>query len=170
MKYKKGFTLVELIIYIGILSVMVVGLVSFALSMTSARTKTYISQNVQANARMTLDIIMQKIHAAQGINISGSVFGVDPGVLSLQMADPLKNPTIINLSANDGRLQITEGAGVSVYLTDNETQVSNLFFTNLTQSGEREHVRIDLTVRYINAVSTDYSYSWSGSLAASVRQ
>ncbi|MEK7150814.1 MAG: prepilin-type N-terminal cleavage/methylation domain-containing protein [Patescibacteria group bacterium] len=170
MKNAKGFTLVELIIYIGILSVMVVGLVSFALSMTSARTKTYTNQNVQANARMTLDIIMQKIRTAQSVNIGVSVFGIDPGVLSLQMADPLKNPTIINLSANDGRLQITEGVGVPIYLTDNETEVSNLLFTNLTQSGEREHIKIDLMVRYVNAASVDYSYSWSGSSAASVRQ
>mgnify|MGYP001609809147 CR=1 FL=1 len=167
MKRAHGFTLVEFIIYIAILGLMVVGLVLFALSMISVRTKVYTSQNVQANARIALDIISQKIHSAQSINIGASTFGVDPGTLSLQIAGV---PTVINLDANDGRLQIKEGAAAPVYLTDREVQITNLVFTNLTQANEREHIRIDLTVRYANPTSVDYSYSWSGRTAASLRQ
>ncbi|MEK7576418.1 MAG: prepilin-type N-terminal cleavage/methylation domain-containing protein [Patescibacteria group bacterium] len=169
-KIAHGFTLVELIIYIGIFSLIVVGLMSFALSMTIARTKTYVGQEVTANARVALDIITQKIHAAQGVNVVGSTFKTDPGVLSLEMADVSKNPTIINLNANDGRLQIKEGAASEVFLTSREVQVKNLIFRNLTQNGERENIWITLTVQYGDSNTGDYSYSWTGSTTVSVRQ
>jgi type II secretory pathway pseudopilin PulG len=171
MTQSRGFTLVELIIYISILSLVVVGLVSFALSMTSVRAKVYVGQEVGANARIALDVITQKIRAAQSINMGASTFApTNPGTLSLKMADGSRDPTIINLDALNGRLQIKEGVASPVFITGKEVRISNLIFTNLSQTGERGHIRIDLGVGYANPSSAVYTYSWSGATAVSLRQ
>lgn len=168
---KNGFTLIEVLIYLGILSLIVVALLSFDVSVISSRSKTMVVEEVQANARIALDLVSQKIRGAQGINVGASVFGSDPGVLSLAMANATQNPTVFNLSADDGRLQITEGSsGTPVFVTSKDVEVTNLVFTNYSQPGEREHIRIDITVRYKNAGSVDYSYSYSAHTSVSVRQ
>ena len=127
---KAGYTIVELIIYIALIGTLVSGIVLYSLSVTSARNKNYVAQEVQANGRFVLDVIGQRIRAATGVNAGSSTFDFDPGVLSLSMSDSGKDPTIIDLTANDGQLQITEGVSSAVSLTSDEVKVTNLVFTN----------------------------------------
>jgi Tfp pilus assembly protein PilW len=167
---QKGFTLVEVIMYIGILALIITALASFGFSVMSSNSKTMTVTEVQGNARMALDVIAQKIRASNGINIGNSVFGSDPGTLELSMSDVSKNPTLFNLDANDGRLQIKEGVSSPVFLTSDKVRVTNLVFTNYSQVGEREHVRVTMTVEYKNAGSVDYSYSYDVWISVSLRQ
>lgn len=164
---QKGFTLVEIIIYIGILALIITALASFGFSVMSSNSKTAAVAEVQANARTALDVIAQKIRASSGIN---SVSVGDPGTLSLSMSDASKNPTIFNLNADNGRLQIKEGAGSTVFFTSNDVRVANLVFTDYSQAGERGHIRVNITVEYKNADSVDYSYSYNTWTSVSLRR
>ena len=168
MRKNHGFTIIELIIYIAIFGMIVVGLISFALSVTTARAKTYASTEVEANGRIALAIVRGKVRAATAVTASGSVFNADPGVLRLQMPDG--SVTIIDLDANDGRLRIKEGNAAPLYITSRDVKVTNLIFENLSQAGEREEVNIYLTLSYGTRTSADYSYTWSGRTAVGVRQ
>lgn len=169
--YQKGFSLIELIIYLAIVSGVVLSMVLFSLSVSGSRAKTYVAQEVQANARVALNIISQKIKLANGVNMGVSIFGLDPGVLSLSMADAAKNPTVIDLDQDNGVLQIKEGVSSPVAITSDEVKVTNLVFTNLTSTGARENIRIEFTVEYNNP-SGDIRYDHSRSLqtAVSLRQ
>jgi type II secretory pathway pseudopilin PulG len=162
-----GFSLVETLIYIAILGFAVVAIVSFSLSMANARSKNYVVQEVQANSRGALNIITQRILAAEEINAGVSTFALDPGVLSLQMADPLKNPTVINLSADNGVLQITQGTEGPISLTSDEVNVTNLVFTNLTPQGSRANIRVEITIKYDNP-SGDVEFNYSQTLQTSI--
>ena len=166
-----GFTLIEVLIYIAIIGAVVGSFVMFSLAISSSRNKTYVAQEVQANARTAQELISQRIRAATGVNVVASTFGLDPGVLSLAMADPTKNPTVINLDQNDGVLLITEGAASPVAITSDEVNVTNLVFGDLTSSGARANIRIEITVAFNNSpgdVEFDYSQSWQ--TAVSLRQ
>ncbi len=167
---KKGFTLIEVLIYITIIGVVVSGFIVFALSINSSRSKTYVAQEVQANARTALDLISQKIRAATGVNVASSTFDVDPGLLSLAMASSTQNPTIVDLNQDDGVLQITASTSNPVAITSDEVKVTNLVFTNLTPSGERGNIRIEITVEYAGDGSKEYEYSQSLQTAVSLRQ
>ncbi|MDD4333102.1 MAG: prepilin-type N-terminal cleavage/methylation domain-containing protein [Patescibacteria group bacterium] len=168
---KSGFTFIETLIYLAIVGLVVVGLVSFALSISGTQNKNYAVQEAQVNARIAIDIISQRIKASSGVNIGASVFGSDPGVLSLSMADAGKNPTIINLNQDDGTLQITEGASAPVALTSNKVKVTNLVFTNLGHVNKRRNIGVDITVAY-NADNSDIYFNYSESLhtAVSIRK
>ena len=66
-KNTKAFTLVETIIYIALLSVILIGFISFIMSISSAKEKSYVVQEVNANGRMVLNILTQKIKSAKSI-------------------------------------------------------------------------------------------------------
>jgi type II secretory pathway pseudopilin PulG len=167
----KGFTLIETLIYIAIIGGVVATFVTFSLTVSDARNKTYVVQEVQGNTRTALNLITQRIHAATKINTSTSVFGTDPGTLSLAMASSTLNPTIINLTADDGQLQIKEGTGSAVAITSDELKVTNLVFYDLTATSTRENVQIGMTVEFNNPSSdAEFNASQTVTTTASVRQ
>lgn len=169
-KNQKGFTLIETIIYIAIIGTVIAVFVDFSLSVSSSRNKVYSAQEVHANAREILSLITTKVHEADNINIGASTFGADPGVLSLAMTDPAKNPTIIFLNQDDGQLQITEGLDPVINISSDEVKVKNLVFSNLSPSTKRENVKIDLTIEYNGSEDVDFNYSRSFQTSASIRK
>ncbi len=160
MKNKKGFTLIELIIYIAIIGLIMSSFVSFSIIMANSRNKNYAAREVQANFRNILDIVTRKVKEANSINMGASIFGSDPGVLSLSMDDPSKDPTIIDLDQDDGVMQITEGTSNPVAITSNEIQVTNLVFENLSGTSPRNNIRIQLTLEF-NGEDNDQNFNYS---------
>jgi len=110
MKFKKikAFTLLELLIYSGIL-VVSAGLVSgIVYTISRANMKTQVNDALSNQLTRFEEVFRQKIQIAKSINsISGSL-------LSLEMSDANKNPTIFTLS-NDV-VYIQEGKKVPQFL------------------------------------------------------
>ena len=167
---QKGFTLIEILIYVSLIGLVSVGFINFALSTNLSRSKVFVVQETQANARVALDLISQKIRVSNGLNVASSTFDSDPGVLSLSMADNFKNPTVIDLDQNDGVLQITEGTSTPETVTSDEVRVTNLVFTNLTSSSTREAIRVEFSVAYATTTDIIYTYSIDVQTAVSIRQ
>ncbi|MEK7625415.1 MAG: type II secretion system protein [Patescibacteria group bacterium] len=163
---KNGFTLIEMLIYIAIIGGILASFVSFSLSISNSRNKTYVVQEVQANTREALSIITQKIRSASGVNITNSRFDVDPGYLYLTNASTTLNPTIIRLNHDNGVVEIKEGANASTTIMADEVRVINFIFANLT-GGSRENIGINMTVEYGNP-SNDPNFAYSQSLQTSV--
>lgn len=164
-----GFTLIELLIYIVIIGGVTVTFLSYSLSVAQSRNKTYVVQEVQANARVAMEIISQRIRAASAV--TSPINGNAGSSLTLVMSDPNKNPTIIDENAN-GALQMKEGAsGAYVPITSSRVKVTNLVFTNLSGNSPRENIRIELTLAYDNSAGdVEYNYSQSLQTTVSVRQ
>ena len=155
---RTGFTLVETIIYIAILGMVASSFIFFSLSVSGSRNKTYVVQEVQANARTAFEMISQKIRAAEGVNTASSMFGIDPGRLSLIMASSSLNPTIIDLSRDDGVLRIIEG-----------TSSVPLQFEAGSTSTDENWINITLQNNYINPVIVASYQESNNTLPASVR-
>lgn len=167
-KYQDGFTLIELILYLAIISGIAVAFVYYSISITNTRAKTYVVQEVHANARTALDIISYRIKAANGVN--SPLNGASGSSLSLAMADVAKNPTVFDLDINQV-LRITEGLGSSVPVTSDEVRVTSLTFTNLTSTSARGNVRVQMTMGYDNpSGGVHYTYSRTFQTTVSVRQ
>ena len=150
---KKGFTFLELLVYIAVISIVVVSMSQLAWEAMGAGVKNSTLQEVHSNARYVSERILYQIRNANGLNAGSSTFGSSPGVLSLVQSAP-NNPTIIDLSGGFIRLKL--GASAAVNLNSNDTQVTNLVFTNYTSAdGTTEHIGYEFTMRY------DYSGSRS---------
>jgi len=168
-KNSAGFTLIETIIYIAVIGLIIGAFISFSLSIGNSSNKTYAVQEVQANSRFSLDMMTQKIQTATGVNIASSTFDSDPGVLSLSFVSSTLNPTIIMLNEDDGILQITEGMASSVNITSDEVKVTNLQFTNLTGLGNKENIKVDITIEFADDGNVEFKSEQSLETAVSIR-
>ncbi len=166
---KKGFTLIETVIYVAITAGLLVALTSFILTISGSRNKSFSQQEVNANVRLALSIISHKIKSANGINFATSTFGVHPGVLSLSMASSTLNPTVFSLDGN-GRLILTEGVGASKFITSPQIKITNLVFSNLTSDGSHGNIGINLDFSYVSSSNSGFNFVSSLQTAVSSRQ
>lgn len=145
MKFKKknGFTLIELILYVALVSIFVTGAVYFAWDIIYGRVKSGVQQEVSQNLRLASKRIIQEIRNAQGVN------SIDTSTISLVMQDAARNPTVFDLS--NGRLRIGYGSSGSCptsapcTLTSDEVTVTDFTFTDLS-SGGGETINISFTI------------------------
>jgi len=143
----QGLTLIELLIYIAILSSVLVLITGFFWNIALGYIKETSYQEVQQNARFALTKITQETKKTTGINHPPP--GTTAAFLSLTMADISVNPTVFD--AVDGKLKITQGSPpISYYLTSDQVIVSSLQFTNLTATGTLGTIRIEMTIDYTN--------------------
>lgn len=161
---KSGFTLIETLIYIAITGVILFSFVFFSLSISDSRDKNYVVQEVQANSRLALDLIAQKIRRAD--DVIAPTNGNSSNSLTLDM--PASEPNM-TFSVIGGTLNITEGA-IDTPITSNKINVSGLTFINLAGSGERDSIRVELAVEYKAFGDVKFSYSESIDTAVSIRK
>jgi len=143
-----GFTLLELLVYIGIVVVVITAVTALTIDLLRGRAKATSLEVVNQNARLVLERMTTAIREANLVNRLDSVFGSSPGRLSLEMPIVGQNPTVFDVVANE--LRITEGSGgVATPLTSPDVEVASLTFTHLNQATS-EGIQISLTVRRKN--------------------
>lgn len=167
---KGGMTLVEIVISLGILLIIVAALSGFVISLQQTRQQLSSAQEVDDNLRMALDLLSMRIRGAKGVNTGTSTLDTDPGVLSLEMANPALNPTVFRLDQDNGILQMQEGAAGPVSVTTNEVRVSNLVFSMRSPVGEPENIGIALTIDYSSLSDSYAGFSHSVTTAVTARQ
>ena len=141
-----GFTLIEIIIYTAIVSIILAAVINFAWNIIYGKSKTSSWQEVQQNIRFTMERITQEVRSASGVNNIG--IGGSANSLSLEMADPDLNPTIFDVSGD--KVRLTQGASGPYELTTDELEVTNLNFTNLSYADTSGTIRIELTIEHKN--------------------
>jgi len=152
-----GFSLIELILYVGIVGMFVTGVVIFAVKAEGIRAKVKVQNDVVNVARLVTDRIATEIRNSSG------VASVTPSSLTLTNTDSSRNPTIIAKSGN----RITIGFGgagacptsAPCFLTPSDLTVSQLVFTNMSTGGSF-NIKYSLSVSRINPENRkDWSYS-----------
>jgi len=142
----QGFTLIELLIYIAILASVLVLITGFFWNIALGYIKENSYQELQQNGRFALTKMSQEIKKAKSIISPAPGFSVNS--LSLEMANPALNPTILDLSS--GKLRITQGTGPSYELTTDRAIVNNLQFTNLSYNNTPGTIKIELGLNHLN--------------------
>ena len=137
-----GFTLVEMILYVAIVSIFMTGLVYFTWDVIYGRVKSFVHQEVNQNTRFASKRILFEIKNASDINT------VSTNSISLEMSDSARNPTVIDVSG--GRIRIGYGSSGNCPtsnpcdLTSNRVN-SSVSFTDLS-SGNSSNIKFVLTV------------------------
>lgn len=139
MRSEKGFTFIELILYVSILTTMLVMLIPFAWNIIGGGVKSATQQEVFSNARYISERIKYEIRNATGIN------SVSATQISLSTATAATNPTVIALSS--GNITITQGVSSAVNLNSQNTTISSLTFTNYTSGDNKtKHIQFVFTL------------------------
>ena len=158
---RKGFTLIELILYIAIVTIMVSSLIPFAWSVIEGGTKSATEQEVSSNGRYIMERIKYEIRRASGIT------SVSLTSLSLTNFAP-DTTTVIDYSGGNVRIN-KNGTGV-INLNSNDVTIQNLWFTNYTSGSVTKNVQVNMTLRS-NFAQTRQEYQMTVNMetAAEVR-
>ena len=163
---KKGFTLIEMLLYLSILSVVILALSSFMFLSYTSRVKASVIAEVEQQGSQTMNLITQNIRNAA--TITAPAAGSAGSSLTLTEYTGAVSPTVFNQSGNI--LRITEGATAAVNITSNRVVVSGLNFQNLSRSGTPGNIKITFTLTHINPDNRgEYIYSKTFTSTASLR-
>lgn len=137
----KGFTLIELILYMAIITIVMSALIPFAWNMIEGSAKSSVEQEVSSQARYVSERIKYEIRRASGITSVGATS------ISLTNFSP-DTTTIISLSG--GKMQINKnGAGVVNLNSDDTiiTTVGGVIFTDYRSADNKtKHIQFGFTI------------------------
>ena len=164
IKSKTGFTLIEIILYIGILSLILTSLIEFSWLIIYSFTKSNTQQELNSNLRLVTNRLVYEIHNATGINSISSTS------LSLSNSDPTRNPTIFSLTGNSANIGYGHSGLCPITnpcaLTSSNIFISNLQFLNLSPlDGKSLNIKFSLTASMSGSSRQEYqtSQSYNGS-------
>jgi hypothetical protein len=134
---KKGFTLIEFLIYSGIVVFVILALTLTGMNILHARIKVVALEEVNKNASFSLEKIAYLIRNSEGVN---SATG---DTLSLKMSSPAEDPTEIYL--DDGAIMISKSGNIS-RLTTESVVVTSLSFSEFLEDA----VRVSVSFEFYN--------------------
>ena len=165
-RIRSGFSLIELLLYLVIVSVIVSVLSAFLVFLMQSREKAYTITEVEEQGILVSKLIAREIRNAQSINTP--TIGVSGSTLSLQTYSGATSPTVFDVSAD--MVRIKEGASTAVPITNSHVMVSGFTVKNLSHAGTKGSVRVSFTLTYNNPSNRqEFSYSETFTVGGALR-
>jgi Tfp pilus assembly protein PilW len=162
----QGFSLLELLLYVSLSAIMLLVISVFLSTLLQARLKNQTIAEVEQQGDRAMTLILQTLRNAD--SITSPAVGNTAAALSFNVLTPIKNPTVFNII--NGIINISEGAGGPVALTNNRVTASGLSFQNLSRASTPGIVRIQFTLTAVNnSGRQEYSFSKTFISSASLR-
>lgn len=159
---QRGETLIELLLYVTILSAIMLATVTFFGTVTVARVKNESIAEVNDQGAQAMDLMLQTIRNAS--SITTPVAAGSGASLTLVVPTSSLSPTILNL--NGTVLQIKRGAATAVPITSDDVQITSITFKNLTRASTPGIVQVSFVMKRTNPASRneyDYQKTFTGS-------
>lgn len=164
---QKGFTLVELLLYVSVLVIMLLVISLFLSTLLQSRVKNQTIAEVEQQGLQTMQMITQTVRNASTINTPA--VGGGAAALSVGTYISGNNPTLFDMGS--GAIRMKEGAAGIVSLTNDRVTVSALNFQNLSHISTPGTIRISFVLTHINPSGrNEYSFSKTFYADASLRQ
>lgn len=142
---KRGYSLVEMIIYVALLALFLGVIVSVLLGV--GRSLNYVQATIdsQQSAITALDRVVREIQNAQSVNTGTSVFNTSPGTLTLTTTNDADDAITRSMYINNGVVRMKENSVDVGALTSSNVVVSQLEF-NFIDGVVSDAVRVTMTV------------------------
>ena len=167
MHNQTGFTLLELLLYISIVSSLLLVLSFFFVGTASTKVSNQTENDVNQQASFIMDTITQTIRNSD--NISSPAANSSAAQLTMAVPTSADNPTVFALSGT--ALTIKEGTAAAIPLSSNSIKISNVVFKNTTRAGTPGGIQITFTATSASTSNRDeFTYERTFTTSASVRQ
>lgn len=167
----KGFTLIELIVYITVFVVITVVLAGFVANFIGVQAKIKIDKEVSENGQRAMEIIAWQIRHAQGVYQPTSSFNSHPGQLSLETGQDKPDEeemTYLDFYLDDNQqLCLKKEESEAIPLTSRKVKTDRLVFSFLIDSDNNQAVRIEMESSYRDS-GQKMSYQASSTLVSTV--
>lgn len=135
----RGFTLVEMLVYVSLLVVISTAAVGSLISMSDSFQQQKARQLVTRNATVIIERLLTDIRSAGDVDQLNSVFINNPGVLTL-----LHSTTTTEYAVSSGVLEVSVD-GASSAVSDSSVSIDTLRFY-VYDNMATEFVRVELTL------------------------
>jgi type II secretory pathway pseudopilin PulG len=164
---QKGFTLVEMILYVSICSILLLCLSTFLSFLLDARVRSQSITEVNQQGFQVMTLMTQTIR--NGRSIQTPSIGTTTQTLSITTSNPVVNPTLFDVSSTS--IRITEGSNTAIALTNSRVVASGLTFQNVSSGSSTEKIiRISFTLDSVNQSGrSEYSFTKSFNGSATLR-
>lgn len=142
---QKGFTLVEMIVYVAILGIITVLTINSTLVMTRAFADLRVSRDLNSSATALFERITRDVRGAYDIDAAQSTFGAHPGRLMLNTKDSGGANTTIEFYVTGNRVNIREGGVDQGSIMTTSTSVSSFVVRQLTSTNTKA-VKVEATI------------------------
>ncbi len=139
---KKGFTLIEFLLYFALSGIFLFAAINFALQIMRAHSISDTFHELRANVDFVAQTIRSEIENAQSIDTNLSVFDNDSGRLALIVSDSSQSPTVFSLT--DGDIFMTQGLNSSVLLHLDDVDFTVFRFHRVTYEKAPDQIIIDI--------------------------
>ncbi len=163
---KKGFTLVEILLYAGIVAIMTTAISGMLGLSLQARVKNQVIESVESGSAIVLDDIATTIRNSDSVGLTTD--GNGDAILTIDVFDAAKDPTIYQLST--GIMTKKEGAGTAIPISSSNILLDDFTATNQTPNGETgQIITFSFSSRYQSASSRpEFQYDKSFTSAAQI--
>jgi len=134
----RGYSLVEIVVYVSILAIIAVLVVGSILSVYRSFAQLRVGRKISLNGDVALETMVRDIRNATSTDTGASILGTHPGVLKIDEK---------TFSISGTTLQVQEGMGAPQNITTSDVRVTNLVFyhTEAVSTG-LEIVKIEMTI------------------------
>jgi type II secretory pathway pseudopilin PulG len=141
-----GFSLVEMLVYIAILTLLVGVLISSLRAIVTTYRHIKVSRTIETSALTALERITREIKNGESITVGSSTFGNASGSITIVGKSPTETSKTTYIYLQNGVLRIDEDGVQKGQLTSSSTVVTNftLRFINQTIS---DAVKVELTLQ-----------------------
>jgi len=170
---RQGFSLIEYVIYIGIVAIVLTSSLSFAWMMINDQVKLDAEIDVNTTGALVIEKLGYYIERVDNID-SLTLYGVDSGRIVLNYAtNPQitidtyqKQITMGNATLTITKLRFKEGASAAVDLTSDDVDVEDFILTDLSKANSTT-VGIELRLEAVNPSKSrahDSTETWTNSV------
>lgn len=163
-----GFSLIELLVYIAVSTIIISAIVAFGFWIIRANAKTKLTREMIDSARSALETMSYEIKKSQSVYTPTAVFGANPGQLSLEQkiaAPGGETKAFVDFFQCGAALCLKKEGAAPVSLIGDKLKVSKLIFTQLANSATSTSIQINLKLES-TASTTMAEYSDSIDLTA----
>lgn len=146
--FKRGASLLETVLYIGIFAIITLLTVNTVLALTRAVSEIRSVRHIIQDSDTAMERMIREIRAAESIDTTASIFNTHPGKLVLANA-----PDITTFSFSDGKIFLQKNSESIVPIAGNTTVITNLIFTHFT-TARSEAIRVTMTMDNKNFYGT----------------
>ncbi len=143
---QKGYSLIEMIIYVSIFAVLSVVVVNSFSVVISSFVESRTNRDLLESGNTVLEKISREIRLASSVDTAGSTLGSSPGVLQLNSVDSSNNARVVKFVFENNTLNIYENNTLTGSLIGNNETITSAIFRKITTSAGTA-IKVELTLK-----------------------
>jgi len=159
---QKSFSLIELVVYIGLFVLMAIFLIIFSVNFLKQQREELTENNLISSVADALDFIVYEIRESDAVYASTSVFKLDNSQLSLITTKNLpigETSTYEDFYLSNHHLFLKRESQNPILLTPADINISRFFVENIFATTTFESLRISITAEATSSYGGILKYS-----------